>query len=153
MWRPQTVAIRQGPRANTHHTLQGYMISKVSEWATPDSKDSNWFSFTLDLPMISCIKWRVWRQVTCFQILTPPFLAVSSQENHLKTLSPSFFFLYTYLPTYPFIHPSIHPSSTFIYPPGCGKEEKRKYKEGDTLKTANAQINSNCSDNDRQTRA
>ena len=63
VWRPQTVAIRQGPRANTHHTLQGYMISKVSKWDTPDSKDSSWFSLTLDLPVMSCIRRRVWRQV------------------------------------------------------------------------------------------
>ena len=148
MWRPQTGAIRQGPRANTHHTVQGYMINKVSEWATPDSKDSNRFSLTLDLPMMSCIRWRVWRQVTCFQILTPPFLGVSSQANHVNPLSPSFFFLPTYLP----IHPSIHllPSSITA---GCGKEEKRKYKEGDILKTANAQINSSHSDDDRWTRA
>ena len=104
MWRPQTGAIRQGPRANTHHTVQGYMINKVSEWATPDSKDSNRFSLTLDLPMMSCIRWRVWRQVTCFQILTPPFLGVSSQANHVNPLSPVSSF---YLPTYLSIHPSI----------------------------------------------
>ena len=103
MWRPQTVAIRQGTRANTHHTIQGYMISKVSEWAIQDSKDSNWFSLTLDFPVMSCIRRRVWRQVTCFQILTPPFLAVSSQANHLNPLSPNFFFLPIYLP----IHTSI----------------------------------------------
>ena len=36
---------------------------------------------------------------------------------------------------------------------GCGEEEKRKHKEGGTLKTANAQINSNHLDNDRWTRA
>ena len=51
------------------------------------------------------------RQVTCFQIPTPPFLGASSQANHRNPLSPRFFLLPTYLP----IHPSIHPSSTFIY--------------------------------------
>ena len=75
---------------------------------------------------------------------TPSFLAVSSQANHLNPLSPSFFFL----PTYPSIH--LLPSSITA---GCGKEEKRKYKEGGTLKTANVQINSNRSDDDRWTRA
>ena len=109
------VAIREVPHANTHHTLQDYMISKVSEWATQDSKDSSWFSLTLDLPMMSCIRLRVWRQVTCFQILTPPFLAVSSQAKHLNPLSPSFFFLPTYLPIHPSIHPSIHPFIFYLH--------------------------------------
>ena len=126
------------PRANTHHCLQGCMISKA-EWATPGSKHSNWFSVTLALgSVMSCIRRRGWRQVTWFQILTPPFLAVSSQANHWNPLSPSFFFL----PTYLSIYPSTHLLSSSITA-GCGKEEKRKYKEGNTLKTANAQINSN----------
>ena len=43
------------------------------------------------------------------------------------------FLLSTYLPTYPYIH--LLPSSITA---GCVKEEKRKYKEGSTLKTANA---------------
>ena len=59
--------------------------------------------------------------------------AVSSQANHLNPLSPNFFFQ----PTYLSIHPSIHLLSSSITA-GSGKEEKRKYKEGGTLKTANA---------------
>lgn len=115
------------------HTLQGCTVS-MAEWA-----GSNWFSATLALgSVMSCIRRRGWRQVTWFQILTPPFLAVSSQANHWNPLSPSFFFL----PTYLSIYPSTHLLSSSITA-GCGKEEKRKYKEGNTLKTANAQINSN----------
>ena len=124
----------EGPRqwpSDKDHMLTPTTVSRVTwsvrfEWATPGSKDSNWFSLTLDLgSVMSCIRQRVWRQVTCFQILTPPFLAVSSQSNHLNSLSPSFFFLHTYIS----IHPSIHllPSSITA---GCAKEEKRKYKEG-----------------------
>ena len=62
------------------------------------------------------------------------------------------FLLSTYLPTHPSIHPSIHPLPSSITA-GRGTEEKRKYNEGGTLKTANAQINSNRSDDDRWTRA
>ena len=102
----------EGPRqwpSDKDHMLTPTTISRVTwsvrfEWATPGSKDSNWFSLTLDLgSVMSCIRRRVWRQVTCFQILTPPFLAVSSQANHLNSLRPNFFFL----PNYLYIHPSI----------------------------------------------
>ena len=57
-----------------------------------------------------------------------------------------------YLPVHPSIHPSIYLLPSLITA-GCGKEEKRKHKEGGTLKTANAQINSNRSDDNRWTRA
>ena len=105
-------AIRQGPRANTHHTLQGYMISKVFEWATLDSKDSNWFSLTLELPVMSCIRQRVWRQVlpntnstiSCCVITGKPF----------KNSEPQFL-LSLYLPTYLSIHPSIHPPVFYLH--------------------------------------
>ena len=102
----------EGPRQwplDKDHMLTPTIVSRVTwsvrfEWATPGSKDANWFSLTLDLgSVMSCIRRRVWRQVTCFQILTPPFLAVSSQANHLNPLSPNFFFLPIYLP----IHTSI----------------------------------------------
>ena len=89
------------------HTLQGCTVS-MAEWA-----GSNWFSATLALgSVMSCIRRRGWRQVNWFQILTPPFLAVSSQANHWNPLSPSFFLL----PTYLSIHPSIHPSIFYLHP-------------------------------------
>ena len=60
--------------------------------------------------------------ISCCVITGKPFKSSEPQ-----------FLLSTYLPTYPYIH--LLPSSITA---GCVKEEKRKYKEGSTLKTANA---------------
>ena len=102
---PQTVAIGQGPHANTHHCLQGYMISKV--WVGhPRLERLQLVFFDLGLAHDVVHKAKSLKTGDLLPNTNPTISWCVITGKPFKSSEPQFL-PSTYPPTYPSIHPSI----------------------------------------------